>query len=210
MPMVAQRPVADAATYERIIRERHGDLAEDFLRRYPSHDMQESIYAATRDGIHGWTSERLAISQTALGVSAFLYLFDHSYPAADAAGLHAFHASELPFLFGTLETTPVNWPPIPNDSKQTNLSEAMIGYWTSFARSGAPRAAKAALTCCLQILHARRRGSIPACMNISKRSSAGAGARAKPGAGVTASLRQHCPAPAPNAANASAPRNPRP
>jgi para-nitrobenzyl esterase len=143
MPMVAPRPVADAATYERIIRERHGDLAEDFLRRYPSHDMQESIYAATRDGIHGWTSERLAISQTALGVSAFLYLFDHSYPAADAAGLHAFHASELPFLFGTLETTPVNWPPIPNDSKQTNLSEAMIGYWTSFARSGAPRAANA-------------------------------------------------------------------
>ena len=142
-PGLAPRPAADAASYERIIRQRYGDLADDFLRRYPSNDMQESIYAATRDGIHGWTSERLAISQTARGLPAFLYLFDHSYPAADAAGLRAFHASELPFLFGTLQTTPINWPRLPNDAIRTRLSDTMIGYWTSFARNGAPRAANA-------------------------------------------------------------------
>ncbi len=139
-PGLVPRPPENAAAYERMIRERYGDLAEDFLRLYPSDDMQESIYAATRDGIHGWTTERLAQGQTALGVPAYVYLFNHSYPAADAAGLHAFHAIELPYLFGTLDTFPINWPHIPNEPAQTRLSEAMIDYWTSFARNGAPRA----------------------------------------------------------------------
>ncbi|GIK49326.1 MAG: carboxylic ester hydrolase [Alphaproteobacteria bacterium] len=142
-PGLAPPPPENAAAYERAIRERYRDLADDFLRLYPSTDMQESIYAATRDGIHGWAAERLAIRQTAQGVPAFLYLFDHSYPAADAAGLHAFHASELPFVFGALDDFPVNWPPIPDEPAQRRLSEAMIGYWTSFAKNGEPRAAGA-------------------------------------------------------------------
>ncbi len=47
--------------------------------------------------------ERLVRKQAALGLPSFLYLFDHGYPGADAAGLHGFHASELPFVFGTLD-----------------------------------------------------------------------------------------------------------
>jgi para-nitrobenzyl esterase len=74
-------------------------------------------------------------------VPSFLYFFDHGYPAEDSAGLHAFHASELPFVFGTFESTPRNWPKIPDDSQENALSEAMIGYWTSFARTGKPQAA---------------------------------------------------------------------
>ena len=64
--------------------------------------MQESIRATTRDALYGWTAERLARKQAALGAPSYLYLFDHGYPAADDAGLHAFHASELPFVFGTI------------------------------------------------------------------------------------------------------------
>jgi para-nitrobenzyl esterase len=142
-PALTPRPPESAAAYERIIRERYRDLADDFLRLYPSADMQNSINASTRDGISGWAAERLARHQTAQGASAFLYFFDHSYPAADVAGLHAFHASELPFVFGTLETFPPNWPPVPDEPAQRRLSEAMIGYWTSFARDGAPHAAGA-------------------------------------------------------------------
>ncbi len=74
---------------------------------------------------------------------AYLYLFDHGYPAADEAGLHAFHASELPFVFGTADATPPRWPKIPATPRETALSDAMIDYWTSFARSGAPQAAAA-------------------------------------------------------------------
>jgi para-nitrobenzyl esterase len=77
----------------------------------------------------------------ALGVPSFLYFFDHGYPAADNAGLHGFHASELPYVFGTYDATPPFWPKVPNTEEEKRLSEAMIGYWSSFARTGQPKAA---------------------------------------------------------------------
>jgi para-nitrobenzyl esterase len=132
---------ASAAEYERIIRERYGDLADEFLRLYPSDTLQESVLATTRDALYGWTSERLAIKQTALGLPAYLYLFDHGYSSADAAGLHGFHASELPFVFGTADRTPLHWPKIDSTPQETALSEAMMSYWSSFAKTGRPRAA---------------------------------------------------------------------
>ena len=76
---------------------------------------------------------------TGIGRPSFLYLFDHGYPAADQAGIHAFHASELPFMFGTLDRTPPRWPKIPTTPQESRLSNAMVGYWTSFARAGRPQ-----------------------------------------------------------------------
>ena len=141
--MLAPPAPASAAEYERLIRERYGDLADEFLRLYPSSDMDESILAASRDALYGWTAERLTRSQTAAGHAAFLYLFDHGYPAADEAGLHAFHASELPYTFGNLQRTPPRWPRIPSTPAESRLSDMMVGYWTSFARTGQPRASGA-------------------------------------------------------------------
>jgi para-nitrobenzyl esterase len=103
--------------------------------------MQESILATTRDALYGWTAQRLVRKQTALGQPSFLYFFDHGYPAADAAGLHGFHASELPYVFGTFDGTPPLWPKIPEAAQERRLSDAMIGYWSSFARTGKPQAA---------------------------------------------------------------------
>jgi para-nitrobenzyl esterase len=40
---LAPPPPADAATYEKEIRARYGDLAEDFLKLYPSTDIPESV-----------------------------------------------------------------------------------------------------------------------------------------------------------------------
>jgi para-nitrobenzyl esterase len=134
---------ASAAAYEAAIRERYGDLADDVLRLYPATDPEESVLATTRDALYGWSAERLVAKQTALGQPAYLYFFDHGYPAADAAGLHGFHASELPYVFGTAERLPAHWPKPPATTAETALSEAMIGYWTSFARTGAPTAAGA-------------------------------------------------------------------
>lgn len=138
LKMLAPPAASSPAEYDRIIRERYGDLAEAFLTLYPASDMGESILATTRDALYGWTSERLVRSQTALGQPSYLYYFDHGYPAADAAGLHAFHASELPYMFGMLKRTPPLWPRIPDTADETALSEAMVAYWTGFARSGAP------------------------------------------------------------------------
>jgi para-nitrobenzyl esterase len=131
---------ADAATYETQIRERYADLADAFLELYPASDLEESVLAASRDGLYGWTAQRLAAKQTAAGAPVYLYYFDHGYPAAEDMKLHAFHASELPYMFGTAHRTPPRWPRPPDTAEEKRLSDAMIDYWASFARSGVPRA----------------------------------------------------------------------
>lgn len=133
-------PPADAAAYTREIRARYGDLADAFLRRYPAETMADSMLATTRDALYGWSAERLAAAQTARGAPSYLYYFDHGYPAAEAAGLRAFHGSEIPFVFGTLWTTPSWWPRPPRDGRDQGLSDAMLAYWAAFVRDGVPGA----------------------------------------------------------------------
>jgi para-nitrobenzyl esterase len=145
LTVLAPPAPVSADEYVKSIRAKYGDLADDFLRLYPASNMKESILAATRDGLYGWTAERLVKKQVDVGVPSYLYLFDHSYPAADEAGLHAFHASELPYVFGTfVGGTPPLWPKVPDTEREQALSEAMIDYWTSFARDGRPAASHAA------------------------------------------------------------------
>ncbi|WP_019517487.1 carboxylesterase/lipase family protein [Sphingomonas sp. Mn802worker] len=136
--MLAAKAPASAADYEKTIRARYGDMADAFLRLYPAADYKESILKAPRDALYGWTAERLARKQQALGQRAYLYLFDHSYPAMDAADLHAFHASELPYVFGTVKPAGPNWPAMPDTPAEHALSNTMTDYWASFATTGVP------------------------------------------------------------------------
>ena len=132
---------ADARAYETAVRAGYGELAERFLAHYPADRIPESLLATTRDAMYGWTSERLAVSQTRAGQRAYLYYFDHGYPAADQAGLHAFHAAEIPYMFGTIRRTAPDWPRVPDTPAEAALSQAMVEYWAAFARNGRPRAA---------------------------------------------------------------------
>ena len=132
---------ADAAAYEAEIGSRYGELADAMLQRYPATGLDEAMLATTRDAMYGWTAERLVRRQTALGQPSFLYYFDHGYPDADAKGLHAFHAAEIPYALGTAAGTPPHWPAIPDTDAEKRLSTAMLGYWVSFARDGVPAAA---------------------------------------------------------------------
>ena len=134
-------PHPDSATYETQIRERYADLADAFLKLYPSSSPPESVLATTRDALYGWTAERLVAKQTAAGASSFLYFFDHGYPAAEALGLHGFHAAEIPYVFGTADKTTPRWPAVPATPAESQLSDAIAGYWAAFARDGAPSAA---------------------------------------------------------------------
>jgi para-nitrobenzyl esterase len=129
---------ASGGTYTSEIRAHYGDLADAFLKLYPASNLPESVLMTPRDALYGWTAERLAIKQAAVGVPSFFYYFNHGYPAAEAADLHAFHASELPYVFGNLDRTPAFWPKIPATPIEQKLSDAMLDYWTSFARNGVP------------------------------------------------------------------------
>lgn len=138
---------ATAAEYESRVRRIYGDLAPDYLARYPAADIEESALAAARDAFYGWSAERLARAQTRIGVPAHMYFFAHDYPAQRARSLEAFHASELPYEFGrigALEGWPELWPRPPDDAREHALSEAIMGYFTSFARDGVPAARGAA------------------------------------------------------------------
>ena len=138
--LAAPQPATPAA-YVALIRERYGDLADAYLKQHPETDLAESMLTVPRDALYGWTSERLVRNQTALGAPSFLYYFDHGYPAADTAGLHAFHASEIPYVFGTADRTPPFWPKVPATPAEQAMSVAMTSYWASFARDGVPAAA---------------------------------------------------------------------
>ena len=137
---------ASAAEYESRVRSIYGDLAPGYLARYPAEDIEESALAAARDAFYGWSAERLVRAQTQIGVPAYLYYFAHHYPAQETLGLGAFHASELPYEFGRIGAAdgwPAHWPPPPDDARERALSEAIMEYFTSFARNGVPLAPQA-------------------------------------------------------------------
>lgn len=133
-------PVPQSAqAYADEIKARYGDLADAYLRLYPtSRDLAQNGLDSTRDAVFGWASERLVRKQAALGQPAYLYYFSHSYPSADAADMTGFHASEVPFVFGTMTNTPSFWPAIPNTAAERRISDQMLDYWTGFARNGTP------------------------------------------------------------------------
>jgi para-nitrobenzyl esterase len=130
-----------AADYESTVRHIYGDLADRYLQLYPSTNIEESALTAARDGFYGWSAERLARKQTQLGMPAYLYFFEHSYPAEAQLHLEAFHGSELPFEFGLIgsnDRLPPYWPKPPDDVGEHAVSDAIMSYFTSFARSGKP------------------------------------------------------------------------
>ncbi|HEY1679991.1 MAG TPA: carboxylesterase family protein [Candidatus Sulfotelmatobacter sp.] len=142
MPLGPRGLPASSDDYEAEIRKRYSDLAPEFLRLYPGSDMLESGRAAHRDAIFGWSAMRIVRDEAKAGMPSYLYFFDHAYPAADARGFRAFHGSEMPYTFGHVgkeAVLPPNWP-LPDGPKEQSLSDAMISYWTSFARTGVPKA----------------------------------------------------------------------
>lgn len=135
LPGLPEPSTITPASYEAAIRKNYGERADDFLKLYPASDIRENILAAARDGFFAWTSQRLVREQARAGQPTWLYLFDHGYPAADDGGMHAFHASEVPYMFGTIDRMTPLWPKIPDTAAERALSDAMVGYWASFTKS---------------------------------------------------------------------------
>lgn len=137
---LAPPPPASRTAYEAAIRARYGDLTSEFLRQHPSSDMAESVQTAVRDMLYGWTAERLAVKQTQAGQPAYLYHFDHPYRATTDQRLHAFHAAEIPFVFGTFDRSSPLWPRPALTAAHGRFADAMADYWASFIRTGTPHA----------------------------------------------------------------------
>jgi para-nitrobenzyl esterase len=69
----------------------------------------------------------------AAGQKAYLYQFTRVPPSPDAKSWGAYHAAEIPYVFGTLRLR--DWPFSDIDFA---LSDRMSSYWVNFATTGDP------------------------------------------------------------------------
>ncbi|WP_454760263.1 carboxylesterase/lipase family protein [Caulobacter segnis] len=135
-PTTKQAYVAD-------VKARFGDKADAYLAVYPGADPKADVMASIRDGLYGFAAQYLVRQQAAAGRGGYLYYFRHSTPAQKARDLAAFHASEIPYVFGQVgegAKLGPNWPRPPLTAQETALSDAMLNYWVSFVRTGVPAA----------------------------------------------------------------------
>jgi para-nitrobenzyl esterase len=143
LPALMPKAPDNQSAYEADVRRRFGTRAPDFLAVYPGVDPKADVMASIRDGLYGWAAQNLVRQQTAAGQPAYLYFFRHSTPAQRARNLAAFHASELPYIFGQVGESAAlgpNWPRPPVTKEESQLSQAMVSYWASFVRDGVPTA----------------------------------------------------------------------
>lgn len=169
LPFLMPRAPDSQQAYLADVRRRFGAEAAAYLAVYPGADPRADVMASIRDGLYGWAAQYLVRQQAAAGQPAYLYFFRHSTPAQRARDLAAFHASELPYIFGQVgpsATLGANWPRPPLTEAETRLSDAMMRYWVSFVRSGAPTAAG-------ETPWPRYTAPQPAYLDIDERPSAG-------------------------------------
>ncbi|SPT63199.1 carboxylesterase/lipase family protein [Actinomadura madurae] len=130
------------AQYESIVRSTYGDAAGAVLARYPARNYSDPRIALATIQTDAGGALSTCLHQDAFqlleraGVPVYAYQFADrtAPPLIDVPGFDegAEHATELTFLFpGLLGEL---------DPRQQRLSDAMVGYWTSFAWNGRPKA----------------------------------------------------------------------
>ncbi|HKB10099.1 MAG TPA: carboxylesterase family protein [Vicinamibacterales bacterium] len=95
--------------------------------------IPETMLSVGRDRTYTAEMRRWARAVTAAGQKAFLYHFTHVPPSPNARTWRAYHAAEIPYVFGTLRAR--NWPFTDVDF---TLADRMSTYWSNFATKGDP------------------------------------------------------------------------
>jgi para-nitrobenzyl esterase len=126
-------PVTTEQQYLAALQSRYGALADQVAAIYPASSFatpQDALARAFGDQILVCSTYDTARRAAAGGAHAYLYNFAREIPIAiQALGLHAFHGSEIVYVFGSLT------PPTADDG---TIGETIRSYWTRFARSGNP------------------------------------------------------------------------
>lgn len=127
------------AKFHEAMTTRFADLSARFFQLYPDgtpSDSNASQLAASREaGLASmWLWGRLRASTAR--TPAFTYYWTHAEPGPDSARYGAFHTSEVPYVFDTLDQSMRPW--IAEDRK---LAALIGGYWVNFMKQGDPNGA---------------------------------------------------------------------
>ena len=127
--------------YVESTRARYGPFADRLLKAYPAGDgkaVPKTARDLARDTTFGWHTWIWARLQSKSGNGkVFYYYFDQhpDYPAdSPRAGIGSPHGREVPYVFGHLNDLRNETP----TAADHVISDAMVTYWTNFAKYGDP------------------------------------------------------------------------
>ncbi|MBW8735442.1 MAG: carboxylesterase family protein, partial [Asticcacaulis sp.] len=123
-------------TFRKQVEDDYGPLAAQVLKLYPpgasDDEAKASRDALARDrglaSMDMWAEKRLKA-----GGQVYAYLWTHAEPGPESARYKAFHSSEMPYVFGTLDAAPR-----PFTAFDRKLSAGMTQWWANWVKSGDP------------------------------------------------------------------------
>jgi para-nitrobenzyl esterase len=136
-PAMAQGMTAEK--WKAFAAEVYGDHAPEFLTLFPGDTDEQAVRSAIdygSDAFIALSTWRWIDADTKTGDSpVYRYHFDLAAPPSKFhLGSYAFHSDDIEYVFGTLDTRPgAVWRP-----EDRKLSDAMMDYWTNFAKTGDP------------------------------------------------------------------------
>ncbi len=121
-----------AEKWKQQIRQRFGDQADRVLALYPA-GVDESQKALSREqgmiSMHLWAADRARTAKT----KAFTYYWTRAEPGPDSERFGAFHTSEVPYVFNTLDKSDRGWT-----NGDRKIAQMIGSYWINFMTSGDP------------------------------------------------------------------------
>jgi para-nitrobenzyl esterase len=132
--LITAPPVTTEAEYLATLHARFPAIADQIATLYPASNFptpQDALARVVGDSGLVCGTYDSARRAAAGGAPTYLYNFAREIPidALQAIGLHAFHGSEIVYVFGSIV------PPTPVDG---DIGTTMRGYWARFAKSGNP------------------------------------------------------------------------
>jgi para-nitrobenzyl esterase len=140
-----------AESHKADITKRFGASADAFLKAYAAATDADAVDAAAALASDAFISygtwKWLEVHRATSGQKVYRYRFDRDIPieagrmqngaAVTAKDIGARHAGEIEYVFGQLDTVKdVTWAP-----EDRTLSNAIMEFWSSFAKTGTPKAA---------------------------------------------------------------------
>jgi para-nitrobenzyl esterase len=146
--VVLGKDTPTTASFTAQLAKQFGPHAADVQKGYPGTTDAEAVESAASlasDLFIGYSTWKWLEMQGKTGRQpVFAYSFDRKIPVAPgtmingvtatAKDVGARHAGEIEYVFGALDSVPkVTWDP-----QDRTLSDAMMTYWTNFAKTGTP------------------------------------------------------------------------